>query len=138
MKAGKTSLDTCVSISVDPGVEQGIVQHCTDVHPLAMPELLARHCELWNFPVFSPAFNSCSVCAHPVPLLFLECVCQAAPGALECAVLSPTAQGSYKRLGFSFKAQRLAGSAQQNMLKSEPRSSELRAKRSVFHPSLPY
>lgn len=32
-------------------------------HPLAMTELLSRHCELCSFPVFRPPFYSCSVCA---------------------------------------------------------------------------
>lgn len=31
--------------------------------PLAMTELLSRHCKLLNFPVFSPPFNSCRACA---------------------------------------------------------------------------
>lgn len=83
MRAGQTN-PISVNISVDLGTERSSVWHYTDVHPFAMIELLSRHCELLNFPVFSPPFNSCSV-----TLLYLECACQTAPRALECAVQEP-------------------------------------------------
>lgn len=84
MRAGQTSLGIC-RYSCGSGAEQGTVRPYTDGHPLAMTELLSRHSELCNFPVFRLPFYSCSVCAS-CSILFLECICQTAPGALNCAV----------------------------------------------------
>lgn len=62
MRAGQTSLGIC-RYWCGSGAEQGTVRPYTDGHPLAMTELLSRHSELCNFPVFRLPFYSCSVCA---------------------------------------------------------------------------
>lgn len=138
MRAGQTNLIISVNVSVDLGAERGSVWHYADVHPLAVTELLSRHCELLNFPVFSPPFNSCSVCASCYTSVPKMCLSDCSQSLGMCSAGAGLPKGSTNVWDFCIKLSDSLGVHSVTWLKSEAWSSEFRAKRSVFYPSLLY
>lgn len=137
MRAGQTNLVISVNVSVDLGTERSSVWHYTDVHPLAVTELLSRHCELLNFPVFSPPFNSCSVCASCYTSVPRMCLSDCSQSLGICSAGAGLPEGSTNVWDFYTKLSDSLGVHSVTWLKSEAWSSEFRAKRVFILPLAP-